>query len=108
MTFDDVKRLLTQFRGNIGNSPHGEFWSGRSQEQFLNDPVPFVTDDSGNPIKICIPGNGEGSAVIQALRGTPGTIWGPGGSAGRMPRSGSPFMDDADIQSISDWITAQR
>jgi hypothetical protein len=113
-TYADVIKLLSDFDAqrtppvDIEVSPHGDFWSALSEQQFLTGNVPGATDDAGNPIRICIPGNGADSPLVQALRGTPGSIFDPEtGSIGRMPADGGPFMDDACIQAIADWISAQ-
>jgi hypothetical protein len=47
---------------------------------------------------IIIPGNPDGSALIQKLRGTY-----PYGA--RMPYSGPPYLTDAEIQLFADWIS---
>jgi mono/diheme cytochrome c family protein len=48
---------------------------------------------------IAIPGNPEGSAIVQKLRGTYKL-------GARMPRSGPPYLTDAEIQLFVDWIDA--
>jgi hypothetical protein len=90
----------------IAKSPHKDFWNGLTKEQFLTGFVPNVNDDQGVPIRIALSGNGEGSAIIQALRGTKGSLF-DGGFYGRMPDDGGPYLDDESIDAISQWITAQ-
>jgi hypothetical protein len=47
-----------------------------------------------------IAGNANGSYIVQKLEGAPGI-------AGlRMPRNGPPFLTDAQVKMIRDWITA--
>ena len=47
-----------------------------------------------------IAGNANGSYIVQKLEGAPGI-------AGlRMPRNGPPFLTDAQVKFIRDWITA--
>jgi mono/diheme cytochrome c family protein len=47
-----------------------------------------------------IPGNPGGSYLVQKLEGAPGI-------AGlRMPRNGPPFLTDAQVKTIRDWIAA--
>jgi mono/diheme cytochrome c family protein len=47
-----------------------------------------------------IPGNADNSYLVKKLEGTPGI-------AGlRMPRNGPPFLTDAQVKMIRDWITA--
>ncbi len=48
---------------------------------------------------IAIPGNPDGSAIVQKLRGTYKL-------GARMPRSGPPYLTDAEIQLFVDWIAA--
>ena len=48
---------------------------------------------------IAIPGNPEGSALVQKLRGTYKL-------GARMPRSGPPYLTDAETQLFVDWIAA--
>lgn len=48
---------------------------------------------------IAIPGNPDGSAIVQKLRGTYKL-------GARMPRSGPPYLTDAETQLFVDWIAA--
>jgi hypothetical protein len=114
-TYAEVVACLSDFDAQrvppveIESAPHKAFWNSLTEQEFLTGNVPRVTDDNGDPMRICIPGDGENSPLVQSLRGTPGTIFDPvNGSFGRMPADGGPYMDDESIQAISDWITAQR
>jgi len=47
-----------------------------------------------------IPGNANNSYLVQKLEGAPGI------TGLRMPRSGPPFLTDAQVQLVRAWITA--
>jgi mono/diheme cytochrome c family protein len=47
-----------------------------------------------------IAGNASGSYLVQKVEGAPGIV------GMRMPRNGPPFLSDAQIKMIRDWITA--
>ncbi len=49
---------------------------------------------------LVIPGNPNGSYLIQKLEGDAGIV------GGRMPRTGPPFLTDAQVKMIRDWIAA--
>jgi hypothetical protein len=108
-SFNDVKNLLNTFvqQNNvpIGLAPHADFWNTLSYQQFTTGNIPNVTDPTTQmPMRILIPGNSADSNLINALRGTPGTVFDPNnGAIGRMPPSG-PFMADQDIDRIANWI----
>jgi hypothetical protein len=113
-TYADVVKLLNDFVAKrnpqvpIDGSPHGDFWNALDQTGFLTGNVPHVKDPAGKPIRICEPGNGEGSALIQALRGSAGSLFDPDtGSISQMPSDGGPFMHKDSIDALSAWITAQ-
>ena len=56
---------------------------------------------SNNPGAVrVIPGNASGSYLVQKLEGAAGIV------GLRMPRNGPPFLTDAQITIIRDWITA--
>jgi hypothetical protein len=114
-SYADVVATLNAFIKNrkppvaLARSPHKDFWTGLSAEQFLTGFVPGVSDDQGQPLRIALPGNGEGSAIIQALRGTKGSLFDPDtGIYPRMPADGGPYLDDESIDAISQWIADQE
>jgi hypothetical protein len=47
-----------------------------------------------------IPGNADNSYLVKKLEGAAGIV------GLRMPRNGPPFLSDAQIKMIRDWITA--
>lgn len=56
---------------------------------------------SNNPGAIrVIPGDANGSYLVQKLEGATGIV------GSRMPRNGPPFLTDAQIKVIRDWIAA--
>ena len=56
---------------------------------------------SNNPGAVrVIAGNANGSYIVQKLEGAPSIV------GLRMPRNGPPFLTDAQVKFIRDWITA--
>lgn len=56
---------------------------------------------SGLPSAVrVIPGNANGSYLVQKLEGAPGIV------GLRMPRNGPPYLTDAQVKMVRDWITA--
>ena len=103
-TFAEVQNALQTFITNnnipISGAPHGAFWERGStfQEQYKN----FVTGDAIQGFPILIPGNGNQSNIILALRGQAPF---DGSSFPQMP-AGGPYFDGATIDAISAWIDA--
>jgi hypothetical protein len=92
---------------DITGAPHGAFWMN-GYDAFVSGPVPNVVDPNTNlPIPILTKGYGQTSNIIYALSGTPGTLWDPNNPEGfgQMP-AGGPFFSTAQIQDLSDWISA--
>ena len=92
---------------DIAGAPHGAFWM-TSYNNFVGGNVPNVADpNTGNPIPILSKGDGQHSNIVYAMAGTPGTLWDSNNPEGfgQMP-VGGPFFSAAQIQELSDWITA--
>lgn len=88
--------------------PHKPFWDTLSYDQFINGNVPNVKNpENGLPLKILEVGNAGASNFIQALEGTPGSLFDPNtGAFGQMPASGPPYFTAAQIAPIAAWINA--
>jgi hypothetical protein len=105
-TFADVQAALDAFIGPPNNypvtqAPHGVFWhTGSTQEEQYQF---FVTQDAISGFPIIKNGDGPNSNIILALSGQPPF---DGSSFPQMPVGGPPFLDQATITAISDWITA--
>lgn len=108
-SYAEVRALLDDFVARemvpIDFAPHGAFWRTMSYRDFTEGNIPGVVDPStGDPLRVLIPGSSRKSNLILSLLGAEGTIFDPiNGSIGRMPPTG-PFMPDADIARIADWI----
>jgi hypothetical protein len=105
-SFAAVQKILNGIV--ITTAPHGAFWQ-TSYDDFVNGNVPGGTQtanpNTGKPLPILIKGDGPNSNIIMALAGTAGSFWDPNtGYFGRMPYNG-PYLADAVIQELSDWIT---
>ena len=103
-SFADVQAF---FKGISVPGYHGPFWNTLTYNEFVTGPVPGVTVPNTNPpqtIPILIKGNGPQSNIVQALQGT-GMFDPVTGSFPRMPYGG-PYFSPAQIQELSDWITA--
>ncbi|SFN47008.1 hypothetical protein SAMN05216289_1245 [Dokdonella immobilis] len=104
-TFAQVQSALQNFVTTNGipvnQAPHGNMWERGStaDDQYKS----FVTGDAIPGFKILIPGNGEGSNIILALRGNAPF---DGSQFPRMPAGGPVYLDDDTINAISAWITA--
>jgi hypothetical protein len=100
--------LLTYRRSSrVSASPgyHGPFWNTLSYNNFVTGNVPNIANPTdGTPVPILIKGNGAQSNIVQALQGT-GMFDPVTGSFPRMPYGG-PYFSNAQIQELSDWITA--
>lgn len=114
-TFEQVVACLNEFNANrqppvgIQFSPHRDFWNSMNEQEFLSGNVPGAFDDDGAPVRICTPGNGENSAIVQSLRGTAGSMFDPDtGTFGRMPADDGPYMDEESIQAIANWISSRQ
>jgi hypothetical protein len=108
MAINSFKDVQAFFSSIVAGPPHGAFWNTLSYTDFVYGPVPNVIDpNTYQPISILCKGNGAQSNIIFALSGTPGTLWDPNNPAGfgQMPRGG-PYFSAAQIQELSDWITA--
>ena len=110
-SFADVQAFFNNFIAanniDIGGAPHGAFWN-TSYDNFVNGNVPNVLDPNTNlPIPILKKGDGAHSNIVYAISGAPGTLWDPNNPAGfgQMP-AGGPYFSTAQIQDLSDWITA--
>lgn len=88
--------------------PHRNFWDTLSYNDFIGGNVPGVADpNTGQPMKILVVGDSASSNLIQALAGTPGSVFDPnGGAIGQMPASGPPFFTADQIVPITAWIDA--
>src|SRR5258706_12916287 len=115
-TYAEVVALLNGFVKNrvppvvrLPHSPHRDFWNRMTVEQFLSGFVPNVNDENGNPLPIVIPGRGEDSPLVQALRGAKGSLFDPDtGIYPRMPSDGGPLMDNESIDALAAWINEQK
>ncbi|WP_051440475.1 hypothetical protein [Ensifer aridi] len=79
-------------------APHEEFWSSLTYSEFTQGNVPGIA----RAVRILIPGDSAGSALIQSLKGE-GIF--TGAPFRRMP-GGGPFMTDDQIGEIAAWIDA--
>jgi hypothetical protein len=104
MALTSFKEVQGFFSSITAGPPHGEFWNTLSYTDFVTGTVPGVQDSNGNPIPILSKGNGQQSNIVQALAGT-GMFDPVTGSFPRMPYQG-PYFSSAQIQELSDWITA--
>ena len=107
-TYADVKQFisatLTAMGASALHAPHHEFWNTLSYTQFTTGNVPGVSDaNSGQPLRICIPGDPNNSNIIEALSGT-GTFSGAANDNDRMPYGGPPWFTQAQIDELADWI----
>jgi hypothetical protein len=103
-TFVQVQTALQTFvtKNNIpiGQAPHGNMW--------MRGPTPdaqyqaFVTGFAIGSYRILIPGKGDQSNIILALRGQAPF---DGSTFPQMP-AGGPYLDEPTIAAISAWITA--
>ena len=82
---------------DVGRTPSGgtNLKAGASFAALVNVPSNAKT----GAIRV-IPGNANGSYLIQKLEGDAGIV------GGRMPRTGPPFLTDAQVKMIRDWIAA--
>jgi hypothetical protein len=115
-SFADVQKFFAPI--DASGAPHGNFWNQSedpktSYNLFVTGNVPggsqTANPNTGAPLSILTKGDGEHSNIIYALRGTAGTFWDkndPNSAFGQMP-AGGPFYPDAQIQELSDWITAK-
>lgn len=112
--FADVQQFFSGI--DASGAPHGNFW--KQSEDPLASYCSFVDGDvpggqatanpvTGKALPILSKGDGEGSNIILALRGTPGSFWDktdPNSPFGQMP-AGGPYFSDDQIQELSDWIS---
>lgn len=92
-----IDNILNANNNNIGGAPHGAFWDNMTEDAFLTGNVPGIPD----AVRVCIPGNGRGSNIVQALQGV-GMF--SGTPYQQMPADGPPYFTDDQIQPIIDWI----
>ena len=104
MTLTSFADVQAFFKGISVPGYHGPFWNTLTYNEFVTGPVPVVKDSNGNQIPILSKGNGAQSNIVQALQGT-GMFDPVTGSFPRMPYGG-PYFSNAQIQELSDWITA--
>ena len=113
--FADVQQFFAGI--DASGAPHGNFWN--QSEDPMTSYCSFVTGNvpggsqtanpnTGAPLPILAIGDGEGSNIILALRGTAGSFWDKNdpNSFGQMP-AGGPYFSDDQIQQLSDWISAK-
>jgi hypothetical protein len=89
--------ILKKNATDISSAPHKAFWNKLTEQEFRTGNVPNVQP----PTRICIPGDGKGSNIVQALQGV-GLF--DGSTFRRMPADGSPFFTDDQIKPVIDWI----
>jgi hypothetical protein len=110
-SFADVQAFFNNFIKQNGIDLSGSYhfaFCNTTYDNFVTGNVPGVVDPNTNlPIPVLTKGDGAHSNIIYALRGTPGTLWDPNNPAGfgQMPFNG-PYFSAAQIQELSDWITA--
>ena len=82
---------------DVGRTPSGgtNLKAGASFAALVNVP----SNAKAGAIRV-IPGNPNGSYLIQKLEGDAGIV------GTRMPRTGPPFLTDAQVKMIRDWIAA--
>ena len=82
---------------DVGRTPSGgtNLKAGASFAALVNVP----SNAKAGAIRV-IPGNPNGSYLIQKLEGDGGIV------GTRMPRTGPPFLTDAQVKMIRDWIAA--
>jgi hypothetical protein len=104
-TAPTLMQIQTQIFDPICTTCHTDV--GRSPSAGLNLKVGSAfaqlvgVASSNNPGAIrVIPGDANGSYLVQKLEGAAGIV------GLRMPRNGPPFLTDAQIKVIRDWITA--
>jgi len=107
-SYAEVQNLLNdyikKFAVPIAATPYGAFWNKMSYNEFIEGNIPGVLSREGKPLRILVVSKPEESNLIQALRGTKGTDFDPiDGVVGRLPMTG-PFMNEADIDQLADWI----
>src|SRR3984885_9666539 len=110
-SFTDVQAFFNNFISanniQILQAPHGAFWN-TSYDNFVTGNVPNVVDPNTNlPIPVLTKGDGAHSNIVYALAGRPNTLWDPNNPAGfgQMPYGG-PYFSTAQINDLSNWITA--
>jgi hypothetical protein len=93
-----MSETMTALGADAEFAPHEEFWASLTYSEFTQGNVPGI----GQAVRILIPGDSAGSALIQALKGE-GMF--AGAPFRRMP-AGGPFMSDDQIGEIAAWIDA--
>ena len=122
-SFAAVQQFLNDFVHNksinLTGSPHAAFWNTMTYDDFIaagengQGNVPGVQDQNGNPLPILNKINGKydgpSSNIVMALAGDPPLFTKNDQNApiGQMPYPNGPYMSPAQIQEISDWISAQ-
>ena len=86
--YADVQNALNTFVNQAGvtpgQAPHGAFWTSMSYEDFTTKDVP---GNVGGSWRICVPGDADGSNIIQILCGYGDAF----NSAGQMPQPSPPY-----------------
>jgi hypothetical protein len=87
---------------------HKNFWDTLSYDDFINGNVPGIVHPvTGLPMKILVVGDPDNSNLIEALRGTKGSVFDPKGdpdkTIGEMPEGGTEWKKDQ-IDPIAEWI----
>ena len=112
-SYKDVQTMLNNFVSSQGvpvtSAPHVDFWNQMSYAQFTTGVVPGLPSPFNN-VTILTVGDSKNSHIIQALSGTPGTIFDPshdggdGVGVGPMPPFPPPALPASDINDLADWI----
>ena len=87
----------TSCHTDVGRSPSAGL-NLKSGSAFVNL-VGVASSNSPGAVRV-IAGNANTSYLVQKVEGAPGIV------GLRMPRNGPPFLSDAQIRMIRDWITA--
>jgi hypothetical protein len=112
-SFSAVQNFIAQVLTTNGEaagaavSPHKDFWSKLTYDQFVNGNVPGVNDPAtGNPIPILVKGDSANSNLILSLLGK-GPLFDPNnGAFGQMPANGPPMFTPDQVKQLADWIDA--
>jgi mono/diheme cytochrome c family protein len=82
---------------DVGRTPSGglNLKSGSAFANLVNVP----SSGLAGAVRV-IPGSADNSYLVKKLEGTPGI------AGTRMPRNGPPFLTDAQVKMIRDWIAA--
>jgi hypothetical protein len=94
--------------GGVASSPHKNFWDTLTYQEFTTGNVPNVSFGPSPPYTVLVVGDATKSNFVLALQGVGPLFDNNSGAFGQMPANANPpsmpFLTDAEIQPIIDWI----